>query len=140
MAYLSAEDLRDDHERQGLLGAHITFLGWLLEAGDLSRSVRFLQATDWAFPLTQVAMTRQVADALGKAGRRPDGVHLLRSLRPAPDATDAHMTLTYLGKALWAIGDMEEGVTIIRGAARASPLEPPRTRKFRYGDTPLRNR
>ncbi len=120
--YLSAEDLRDDHERRGLLGAHSIFLGWLLEAGDLPRSLTFFQTTNWGSSFTQIAIARRVADALSKAGRRPEGLNLLRNLRPAPDAADAYKTLTYLGKALWAFGETNEGVVLIREAARTSLL------------------
>ena len=114
--YLSAEELREDHQWGGKPGAYITFMAWLLETGDFIRGIRFFKDANWLPPLTRIAMARQLSDTLTKSGQRSRGLDLLRSLRPDPDAPDAHLTLYQLGKALWDRGETEEGIATMHEA------------------------
>jgi tetratricopeptide (TPR) repeat protein len=118
--YMSAEDLRDDHMRVGVLGAYVSFLGWKLEAGDLPGAISLFESTDWQSPWTRVQMARRIASAFMAAGQRSKGLQILRELYPSLDAEDSHQTLSYLGKALWSVGETAEAKAVLREAAKAS--------------------
>jgi tetratricopeptide (TPR) repeat protein len=118
--YLSAEDLRDDHMRNGVLGAHVDFFGWKLEAGDLPGAVSLFESVDWETPWTRVAMARRLASAFIAAGQRSKALLILRKMRPSPDADDSHKTLSYMGQALWSVGETAEAKAVLREAAKAS--------------------
>jgi hypothetical protein len=118
--YLSAEDLRKSYYRGGVISAYSTFLVWKLEAGDLSGALELFQSVDWKEPLTRVYHARRIASAFIAAGQRSKGLLILRELRPAPDEIDGHKILSYLGQALWLVGETLEGKGVLREAAAAS--------------------
>jgi hypothetical protein len=118
--YLSAEDLRDDHNRRGVLGADVQFLGWKLEAGDLPGAVDLFRSVDWQNPWTRVEMARRIASAYNAVGQRSEGLLILRELHPSSDVGNAYMTLSYLGQAFWKVGETEEAKAVLREAAKAS--------------------
>jgi tetratricopeptide (TPR) repeat protein len=118
--YMSAEDLRDDHMRAGILGAHVSFLGWKLEAGDLAGAISLFESADWESPWTRVQMARRIASAFMAVGQRSKGLLILRQMRPSPDAEDSYEILSYLGKALWSVGETVEAKAVLREAAKAS--------------------
>jgi hypothetical protein len=118
--YLSAEDLRDDHNRAGALGADVRFLEWKLEAGDLAGAVDLYRSVDWRSVWTHVEMARRIASAFNAMGQRSKGLRILMELRPSSDVDDAYMILSYLGQALWKVGETEESKAVLRDAAKAS--------------------
>lgn len=118
--YLSAENLRDEHEQTGQLGAHCTILTWLLETGDLQAGVAFFRSTNWRASPVYVHMGRRVMEAFSKAGQRLAGMDLLRNLQPVPGMHDAHLTSHVLGQLLWALDETDNGLALIRDAAQAS--------------------
>ena len=118
--YMSAEDLRDDHMRAGVVGAHVNFLGWKLEAGDLPGAISLFESTDWQSPWTRVQMARRIASAFIAVGQRSKGLQILRELYPSLDAEDSHETLSYMAKALWSVGETAEAKAVLREAAKAS--------------------
>jgi hypothetical protein len=118
--YMSAEELRKSANRWGLVGAYSYFLVWKLEAGDLSGALSLFQTVDWDHPWTRVGHARRIASAFIAAEQRPQGLQILRELRPARDAVDGYKTLSYLGQALWVIGEAQEGKALLREAAAAS--------------------
>jgi hypothetical protein len=118
--YMSAEELREDHATLGVLGAHVEFLRWRLEAGDFAGALSLFESADWEHPWTRVSMARQIATALIAAGQRPRALLFLGELRRASDAEDAHKTFSYLAQAFWLVGETETGKQVLREAAKAS--------------------
>lgn len=114
--FLLGEDFRSEDEKNG---THVTFLTWLLEADHLTRSVKFFHDKHWGGPGMQVFTARRIAHALDKAGRRPEGLDLLRSLWRRGASNEQDM-LALLGKELWDIGERSEGAAFLREAARLS--------------------
>jgi hypothetical protein len=120
--YLSAEELRDDHLRRGILGARFQFLDWLLEAESIKDATEFVAKTDWEHPWSHVCAVARVAEANMGLGQRDEGLNLLLALRPSPTSPHAAQYFTYVAKFLWVSEAQKDAVSWLRDAANAAVI------------------
>ncbi len=75
--YLSAEDLRDLHEKWGSLGARTCFLRWMVEGAQVHAAQDLFYVTDWDSLAGEAARghtAARFAEVMAKQGHRDDAL------------------------------------------------------------------
>lgn len=101
------------------------FLQWEIEGGNLTAAARRLKETDWKSKKLQVFIAERLVRALFDAHRTNEGRAILADLRSNPGLDQVLMA-----QALWRLGQIDEGETLLRESAKAALEEASRNPRY----------
>jgi hypothetical protein len=121
--YLSAEELRDSHEKWGSLGARHCFLRWMVEDAQVQAAEALFDVTDWDSLAGEPARSHtavRFAQVMAKQGHWDAALRLLKAVCPKHGDTSSFFDLLTLGEALWKLGAKSDAIWAFREAAKGS--------------------